>query len=251
MADGPGRHVIPLGWHRRRLAVCASTENELERWLRQQPLPPRRLVVARRQRCGHGQQGRVWQSPAGGLWLSAAFPWPRELAGRAALPLALALGLALELEALAVPVAIKWPNDLLVHGRKLAGLLPRLRLRGNQVRWAQVGLGINGINRVPAGAIALAEALQQRPRRDRSHGHFDPRATPRRLEPLALRAIERAMGMAPEPELVRLAVERRLWRPAEGLERGGQRWRITGLEVDGGLQVQGPGGCCAVWRRDF
>lgn len=249
-------------WRLRRLAVCASTERELERWLHCEPpaegSPLRRMVVARRQRFGRGQQGRVWESPAGGLWLSAAFAWPADPAAGAAPALALALGLAQELERLGtpgrpLPVAIKWPNDLYLQGRKLAGLLPRLRIRGGRVRWAQLGLGLNGINRVPPGAIALGEALQPGPgRRHRSGaGRFDPRAMPRALEALAQRAIERTLALADQPEQVRREVEQRLWRQPEGIKREGVLWRIDGLERDGGLRVRAPDGRQDVWRRDF
>lgn len=245
-------------WQVRRLAVCASTERDLDHWLKVQPPPPspdwRRMVVARRQRFGRGQQGRLWQSPAGGLWLSAAFPWPADPAKAAAPALALALGLTQELEALApvspaLPLAIKWPNDILLEGRKLAGLLPRLRLRGGQVRWAQLGLGLNGINRVPHGAIALGAVLQRSAGRSRSR--FDPRATPRALQVLAQRGVERALLLALEPERVRREVEQRLQRPAEGLLRDGVRWQIDGVELDGGLRVVDSQGRPAVWRRDF
>ncbi len=249
-------------WQVRRLAVCASTERVLERWLQAEPpaagAPLWRMVVARRQRFGRGQHGRVWESPAGGLWLSAAFPWPDDPAAAAAPALALALGVALELERLGLPgqplpVAIKWPNDLYLEGRKLAGLLPRLRLRGGQVRWAQLGLGLNGTNRVPPGAIALGEACRRQggrraPARER---RFDPRATPRALEALAQRAIARSLALVHEPELVRRQVEQRLWRQPGLIERHGVAWRIEGLERDGGLRVVAPDGRQDVWRRDF
>jgi BirA family biotin operon repressor/biotin-[acetyl-CoA-carboxylase] ligase len=55
------------------LPVCASTELELERWLTAGAVPPLALL-ARQQRHGHGQRGRVWHSPPGGVWLSAALP---------------------------------------------------------------------------------------------------------------------------------------------------------------------------------
>lgn len=166
----------------------------------------------------------------------------------------MALGLAEELEVLGgthvgLPVAIKWPNDLYGHGRKLAGLLPRLRLRGGRVRWAQLGLGLNGINRVPSGAIGLAELLHRTA--GRRGPRFHPQATPRVLERLAQRAIERCLAVVDQPERVRRAVEQRLWRPAGGIERDGVRWQITGLESDGGLRVVDPCGRHAVWRRHF
>ena len=190
-------------------------------------------MVAARQRFGHGQRGRVWDSPVGGLWLSAAMPWPPAVADSASLSLAVAVGLSLQLEALGVVAQLKWPNDLLVGGRKLAGILPRLRLRGGQVRWAQVGLGLNGINRPPGGAISLAQALSQ--------GSFHPKAKPPRLLKPVLVALDWAQVMAHQPELVRLEAEARLYRPVEGLFHGGQIWQVAGLDSDGGLRLERPG----------
>ena len=233
----------------RRTAVCASTERELERWLRSREGAQRSLpgalggglaVVAAHQRFGQGQRGRPWDSPVGGLWLSAAMPWPTALADAAPLSMAVAVGLALQLEALGVVVQLKWPNDVLVGGRKLAGMLPRLRLRGQQVRWAQVGLGLNGINRPPSGAISLAQALSQ--------GPFHPKAKPQRLLKPVLAALGWAQAMAHQPELVRLEAEARLHRPAEGLLHGGQMWQVAGLESDGGLRLQRDGTTFALQR---
>lgn len=230
-------------WRLRRLAVCASTERELDRWLaagasRAVQGEQRLAVLARHQRQGHGQQGRPWLAPVGGVWLSAAFPWP-ERPG-AALGLAVAVGVALQLERLGLEPRIKWPNDLLLGGRKLAGLLPRLRLRGERVRWAQVGLGVNGVNRVPAGAINLATALagsaaasaagRRRP--------WHPRAEPQRLLPLVLAGLDWAIAQAGDPPLVCAEAEARLWRPAEGVQLAGQAWQVEGLEIDGGLRLR-------------
>ena len=109
-----------MSWQLRRLPVCASTEIELDRWLERRQAAgmslQRLAVTARRQRFGHGQQGRPWLSPAGGIWLSAAIPWAGALPGTSSLGLAVAVGLAQQLEALGLAVQLKWPNDLLVCG---------------------------------------------------------------------------------------------------------------------------------------
>ena len=232
----PARGDAPaLAWRLRALPVCASTERELERWLAEEPPGPvalsPRVVLARRQRFGRGQRGRVWQSPAGGAWLSAALPWPEEPGCSAAPGLAVAVGLALELEGLGLAVRLKWPNDLLLDGRKLAGLLPRLRLRGARVRWAQVGVGLNGRHRLPPGAAAVnlpAPALAAR----------------------VLRALEWAVAHAPEREAVREAAEARLGLPLPPLEHGGRSWTVQGLGDDGSLRLR----CGAreiAWHRQF
>lgn len=236
LARHPGA-TAALPWRIAHRSVCASTELELERWLA--AAAPPLVVIADRQRFGHGQQGRPWCSPAGGAWLSAAIPWPASASTSAALGLAVALGLALQLEALGLQPRIKWPNDLLIEGRKLAGLLPRLRWRGAQVRHAQLGVGLNGWNPVPAGAINLAEALGRR---------RHPEARPDRLAARALRGLEWAVAAAQQPELVRRQAEQRLWRP-DGFAHQGKRWQVLGLAADGGLRLEHQGALVTLQRH--
>jgi len=242
----------PLAWRLRGLTVCASTERELEHWLQRQPPAPDqplgqpRAVLAGHQRFGHGQRGRPWQAPPGGVWISAALPWTTltpsnptpsaapEASPAAALGLAVAVGLAQELEALGLAVRLKWPNDLLVLDgdgtpRKLAGLLPRVRWRGGISRWAQVGVGLNGRNRVPAGAISLAQALG---------GRFHPAADPLPLAARVLRALEWAVAHGGLAEAVRQQAERRLWWDGQPLPHLGDWWWVEGLAADGGLRLR-------------
>jgi BirA family biotin operon repressor/biotin-[acetyl-CoA-carboxylase] ligase len=235
----PDRAEAPaLAWRLRALPVCASTETELDRWIagvgRKAAIPDSALlerplaVLARRQRFGHGQQGRPWSSPPGGVWLSAALPWPVEATAAASLALAVAVGLALELEALALPVRIKWPNDLLLVGPegsmgKVAGLLPGLRLRGGRVRWARVGVGLNGRNPVPPGAANLVPLLGV------------ARADPLRLAARVLAGLEWAVAWGERPEAVRVLAERRLLLHPEPVWLAGEAWQPAGLASDGGL----------------
>ena len=122
-----------------------------------------RAVIATHQRRGVGQWGRAWVSPPGGVWISAALPWTSPASGQAGLlGLALALSLVQRLERRGLSVQIKWPNDLLVHGRKLAGLLPGVVQRGSQLRLLRIGLGLNVRNPVPSEGIALRGLEGQR-----------------------------------------------------------------------------------------
>lgn len=113
------------------------------------------VIIADRQRAGRGRHGRAWHSAkALGLWMSVAFTEP--------VP-GLAFGTALALrDALNrfTPVTVKWPNDILAHGRKLAGIL----LESRDGRTA-LGIGINvahGVRDLPpelrdsATSLALA-----------------------------------------------------------------------------------------------
>lgn len=201
-------------------------------------------MVARRQRFGQGQHGRVWQSPPGGVWLSAALPWAPVVSEAAAPGLAVAVGLLRQLEALGLEGRLKWPNDLLLRGRdgqwrKLAGLLSGLRLRGSLVRWARVGLGLNGRNPVPPGAINLVGVLGR------------SRSRPRWLLPRVLEALEWAMARASEPELVRQEAEARLWLPSPWLLREGVRWQIRGLTPQGGMVLLAEDGRRQVLHRSW
>ncbi len=223
-------------WRLRGVPVCASTEGNLDRWLEHAwpagsgPLQAPLALVARQQRFGHGQQGRSWFSPPGGVWLSAALPWPEDPAEAAAPGLAVAVGLALQLEQLGVPVRLKWPNDLLLQGAdgelaKLAGLLPRLRFRGGRIRWARLGVGLNGRNPVPAAATNLRRSL----------GPWG--SEPLRLAARVLLALEWAMAWSRRPEEVRQLAEQRL-HLGPALLLDGEDWRPLGLAGDGGLRLQ-------------
>jgi len=214
----------PLPWRFCTLPVCASTERKLDDWLQAGAHPPL-LVLAQHQRFGQGQQGRIWHAPRGGVWFSAALPWPADQRSSASLALAATLGLALELEGLGLSPQIKWPNDLLLSGRKVAGILPRLRWRGQRVRFAQLGVGFNVLNRVPLGGINLDSRLA--PRRLRLE-HWAARM---------VRALEWTAAVAKQPELVRRQVEKRLWRP-ESIEHMGHLWQVAGLTITGGLRLQ-------------
>jgi BirA family biotin operon repressor/biotin-[acetyl-CoA-carboxylase] ligase len=141
-----------------------------------------------------------------------------------------AVGLLHQLEALGLEARLKWPNDLLLQGRdgqwrKLAGLLSGLRLRGLKVRWARVGLGFNGCNPVPSGATNLVPPL----------GRI--RARPRYLLPRVFAALDWAMAMADEPDLIRQQAEARLWLPSPDLTIDNTTWRVQGLTRQGGLAL--------------
>jgi BirA family biotin operon repressor/biotin-[acetyl-CoA-carboxylase] ligase len=183
------------------------------------------------------------------VWLSAVLPWPQQGETTAALGLAVAVGVVRELEALGLAVRIKWPNDLLIGDRKLAGLLPRLRRRGARIVMARVGLGLNGWNRVPLGAISLAEALSARPNNRLgaagAHWQSDPLALSARL----LRALDWACAMADQAKLVRDEAQRRLWLPSASLPHDGQLWQAQGLGLDGSLLISRAGEQRALHRH--
>lgn len=106
--------------------------------------PSGTLIVADEQTAGRGNHGKRWQSPAGaGVWLTL-IERPSDARALDVLSLRCGLYAAEALDALAsAPIEVKWPNDLLVGGRKLAGVLIETRWRGTAPDWVAIGFGIN------------------------------------------------------------------------------------------------------------
>lgn len=103
------------------------------------PLPA--LVLADRQSAGRGRRGRRWISDTPlGLWLTVARAWEGGEVGALSLRVGLAAARAVEAVARGLRVDVKWPNDLLVAGRKLGGILCE---RADGIVLAGIGLNVN------------------------------------------------------------------------------------------------------------
>jgi BirA family biotin operon repressor/biotin-[acetyl-CoA-carboxylase] ligase len=107
--------------------------------------PEGTLVVADEQTAGRGRLGRPWHSPGGlGIWASVllrpAVPVERAFAVTAVASLAVADAVR---EASGMEVSVKWPNDVLLRGRKVSGILAETGAPRGRLDWAVVGIGIN------------------------------------------------------------------------------------------------------------
>jgi BirA family biotin operon repressor/biotin-[acetyl-CoA-carboxylase] ligase len=207
------------------LRVTDST-NERAIALASAGAPHGALVTAAEQTAGRGRQGRRWTAPAGRSLLASVLV--REPAALVALAAAVAVAQAVDESIGAAPPAqIKWPNDVLLDGRKAAGILVEAR---PQEGWAVIGIGCN---------VAMREqdfAQELRPRA----------ATlglgPEAIEPVldrVLRALERWLT-APAEQLLAA------WRARDaliGLEIAwdGGRGRAAGIDGAGRLVVELPG----------
>ena len=125
------------------------------------------LRIAERQTAGRGRAGRPWLSvPGATLTFSLAWHFKGGLHTMAGLPLAVGVALAETLGSLGVPVQLKWPNDVLRDGKKLAGILVEAQQGADGGYWAVIGVGLNlimpdaleaQIGRDVAGAPWLAQ----------------------------------------------------------------------------------------------
>lgn len=122
-----------------------STSNRLKALLQKKELAPGCGVLARHQISGRGQVDNSWWDKSGqSVLLSlhlAPGPWPIQQAF--GWNMAVSLTIRQVLVGLGLPVEIKWPNDLLVLGKKLGGLLLESSWQGGVMQSAAVGIGIN------------------------------------------------------------------------------------------------------------
>jgi BirA family biotin operon repressor/biotin-[acetyl-CoA-carboxylase] ligase len=207
--------VTALGHPRIHLRETGST-NDRARELAEAGAPHGTLVTADAQSAGRGRQGRTWTAPAGhALLLSLVLRGTPPL-----LPLAAAVAVA---DVCGDAAQIKWPNDVLLDGRKVAGILVEARL---QQGWAVLGIGLNVAVRVedlPSELRGRAGTLG-RPPEDR--------------EPVLaelLRALEVALGLRADALLDR-------WRARDALVGREVRWSgghgvAAGVDAGGRLLV--------------
>ena len=211
---------MALGSPHLHLRATTST-NDHARALAAAGAPHGTIVTAGEQSAGRGRQGRTWSAPPGrALLLSVVVRRPLDL-----LPLAAGLAVA---RAVGPQAAIKWPNDVLVAERKIAGILAEGR---PQEGWAVVGIGLNVAVRVedlPAELHATAATLGLEP--------SDLPAVRERL----LGELDAALGLAPGDLLD-------AYRERDALAGREIRWAAgsgtaAGIDGAGRLIVALPGG---------
>jgi len=141
----------------------ASTNSTL-RALAGDGAPEGTVVVAEEQGAGRGRHGRSWHSPAGAGFYGSILLRPA-VAQREVqfLTFAAAVAVAETLASFGVKsTEIKWPNDVLVAGKKVCGILVEASLFGGSVEWAIVGIGINVTrDAVPDGMGSVATSLEE------------------------------------------------------------------------------------------
>ncbi|WP_127530719.1 biotin--[acetyl-CoA-carboxylase] ligase [Paenibacillus kobensis] len=128
----------------RLLEEVDSTQNEAQRWA-EDGAPEGALVIAERQNSGRGRMGRGWVSPyTKGVWMSFIMrpSTPIHFAPQLTLLTAVALCRSLR-RTTGLEIGIKWPNDLLIDGRKISGILLESAAEDERIKYIVAGTGIS------------------------------------------------------------------------------------------------------------
>jgi BirA family transcriptional regulator, biotin operon repressor / biotin---[acetyl-CoA-carboxylase] ligase len=132
-----------MNWRVTRFPTLPSTNDLALEWMRSGRAAAGDVLVAGEQTAGRGRPGRQWHSPPGALLLTAVLPFYPERAGWTALAAGAAVARAVR--DLGAPAGVKWPNDIVLNGRKLAGILAETP-GGSLVA---LGVGMNVTNPLP------------------------------------------------------------------------------------------------------
>ncbi len=207
-------------------------------------------IVARRQTAGKGRSGRTWETAGdGAVAASVVVPWP-EGPRRIRVPVATGIALARSLSlAFGVDLRLKWPNDLLASGRKVAGILVEGRTLPDGTGYVIIGLGLNvRATRADLDALRLPSATSL------ALEGADGAALEGDAPFVAvLTALDAALGeeIADLPEAFSAVT---VHRPGDSLEiRDGEkvvRGRYLGLTEDGLLRLEIDGGVTELLSGD-
>lgn len=126
------------------LEVTTSTQEEVRK-LAEEGSPEGTLVIAEEQTVGRGRLGRKWFSPPGkGIWMSLLLRPDLPLSCASQLTLLTAVAVCRAIRTVTgVEPGIKWPNDLLVQGRKICGILLESVAEDERIRYCIAGIGID------------------------------------------------------------------------------------------------------------
>jgi BirA family biotin operon repressor/biotin-[acetyl-CoA-carboxylase] ligase len=102
------------------------------------------IIIAEKQTGGKGRSGRKWISPKGGIWFSIILHPKFDISNTTLFPIASSLALAIAIQKTCkISTELKWPNDLTIKGKKLAGMLIDASFESNKIENLVLGVGIN------------------------------------------------------------------------------------------------------------
>ena len=102
------------------------------------------IVISKKQTGGRGRMKRKWKSPVGGIWMSIIVHPKFDVTYTTLIPIATSLALCIAIEkTLKINTKLKWPNDITLKGKKVAGVLTDASIVSNHIESMVLGIGIN------------------------------------------------------------------------------------------------------------
>jgi BirA family biotin operon repressor/biotin-[acetyl-CoA-carboxylase] ligase len=102
------------------------------------------VVISKKQTGGRGRMKRKWKSPTGGIWMSIIIHPKFDVSYTTLVPIATSLALCMAIEKiLKIKPELKWPNDVTLKGKKVAGVLVDTSIISNEIENMVLGIGIN------------------------------------------------------------------------------------------------------------
>ena len=102
------------------------------------------IIIAKKQTGGRGRMKRRWKSPVGGIWMSIIIHPKFDVSFTTLVPIAISLALCMAIEkTLKIKPELKWPNDVTLNGKKVAGVLVDASIVSNEIEYMIIGVGIN------------------------------------------------------------------------------------------------------------
>ena len=101
------------------------------------------ILISEIQTNARGRLGKKWEAPDGGVWMSMILRPQVPPARIGLITLATGVAIAKAIRSLGVDAKIKWPNDVLIHGNKISGVLTEVNATFNEIDWVVVGIGID------------------------------------------------------------------------------------------------------------
>ena len=141
MMRSPKRFPVPLV----HINETNSTNNYLQSLCSEQKVEELTVVVADFQTSGRGQRGNSWESDPGKNLLFSTVIFPEFLEARRQFLISQVISLAIkeELDTYTTDISIKWPNDIVINGKKICGILTEMSAQFDYINHIVIGIGIN------------------------------------------------------------------------------------------------------------
>ena len=121
-----------------------SSTNTVARFLAMNDVANGSIVLSEKQTDARGRSGKAWESPMGGIWLSMILQPNVDYSKLPLITIATGVAVAKAIERTGITTAeIKWPNDIMIHGKKVCGILTEAVTKFNTIENVIIGVGID------------------------------------------------------------------------------------------------------------